>query len=193
MKRISVILFKMIRSVRGTATCSVVEDGRRLYGKGRAVHQSGTPNRFTESELSFTRNVQVDMGFSPRRERPVSDDASVTIESGMGSARHARPTGRTRGLSSGIALLQEWGRPVEKIRPGNVMKCPADARHGHSALIHLAVTGDNGKQVDGKEKAQSHRIVQSESFFDFPVWISHVEKGQSFNLFHMCIKAFSTA
>ncbi|MNY10863.1 Carboxymuconolactone decarboxylase family protein [compost metagenome] len=61
-------------------------------------------------------------------------------------------------VTSGVGLVQEWGKPVQEIRPGDVIVCPPGVKHWHgaaptSAMTHLAVTGSvDGKNVQWMEK-----------------------------------------
>jgi quercetin dioxygenase-like cupin family protein len=60
---------------------------------------------------------------------------------------------------SGQGLTQEWGKPVQVIRPGDVIHCPPGVKHWHgatrtTAMTHLAVTGtlQDGKNATWMEK-----------------------------------------
>jgi len=58
---------------------------------------------------------------------------------------------------SGVGLTQQWGNPVQVIRPGDVVSCPPGVKHWHgagptTAMTHLAVTGNQGgKNVNWME------------------------------------------
>jgi quercetin dioxygenase-like cupin family protein len=64
---------------------------------------------------------------------------------------------------SGVGLTQEWGRPVQVIRPGDVVWCPPGVKHWHgatpaTAMTHLAVTGTlDGKNVNWMEKVSDEQ------------------------------------
>jgi quercetin dioxygenase-like cupin family protein len=75
----------------------------------------------------------------------------VTFEPGARSAWHTHPKGQRLVVTSGVGLTQEWGKPVQEIRPGDVVWCPPGVKHWHgaarsTAMTHLAVTG----MVDSK-------------------------------------------
>lgn len=82
----------------------------------------------------------------------------VTFEPGARSAWHAHPAGQRLVVTSGVGLTQEWGKPVQVIRPGDVVWCPPGVKHWHgaapdTAMTHLAVTGTvDGKNVTWMEK-----------------------------------------
>nr|WP_244884913.1 carboxymuconolactone decarboxylase family protein [Singulisphaera acidiphila] len=84
--------------------------------------------------------------------------AYVTFEPGARSAWHTHPAGQRLVVVSGVGLTQEWGKPVQEIRPGDVVWCPPGVKHWHgapptTAMAHLAVTGAvDGKSVEWLEK-----------------------------------------
>ena len=83
--------------------------------------------------------------------------AWVTFEPGAHTAWHTHPLGQTLIVTSGCGLVQSWGGPVEKIRPGDVVWCPPGEKHWHgatptTAMTHIAVLEVlNGKNVDWLE------------------------------------------
>jgi len=94
---------------------------------------------------------------------PVDEDihasgAYVTFEPGARSAWHTHPAGQRLVVTSGVGLTQEWGKPVQEIRPGDVVWCLPGVKHWHgaaptTAMTHLAVTGSvDGKSVTWMEK-----------------------------------------
>jgi quercetin dioxygenase-like cupin family protein len=82
----------------------------------------------------------------------------VTFEPGSRSAWHTHPAGQRLVVKSGVGLTQEWGKPTQAIRPGDVVWCPPGVKHWHgasptTAMTHLAVTGtEDGKNVTWMEK-----------------------------------------
>ena len=82
----------------------------------------------------------------------------VTFEPGARSAWHAHPAGQRLVVVSGVGLTQEWAKPIQEIRPGDVIWCPPGVKHWHgaapaTAMVHLAVTGTvDGKNVTWMEK-----------------------------------------
>ncbi|WP_251004522.1 AEC family transporter [Escherichia coli] len=79
------------------------------------------------------------------------------FEPGARSAWHTHPAGQRLIVTSGVGLTQQEGKPVQVIRAGDVISCPADVKHWHgvapgSAMTHLAITGMvDGKSVNWKE------------------------------------------
>lgn len=82
----------------------------------------------------------------------------VTFEPGARSAWHTHPAGQRLVVTSGVDLTQEWGKPVQVIRPGDVVWCPPGVKHWHgaalgTAMTHQAITGTvDGKNVTWMEK-----------------------------------------
>jgi quercetin dioxygenase-like cupin family protein len=64
---------------------------------------------------------------------------------------------------SGVGLTQQWGKPVQVIRPGDVVACPPGVKHWHgaaptTAMSHLAVTGNHdGRNVNWMEKVSDEQ------------------------------------
>ena len=66
--------------------------------------------------------------------------------------------GQTLIVTAGCGLVQSWGGPIVKIRPGDVVRCPPDEKHWHgatgtTAMTHIAIVEElNGKGVEWMEK-----------------------------------------
>lgn len=112
----------------------------------------------------FTGTVRIDPVW-PASDTINASGGLVTFEPGARSAWHTHPAGQRLVVTSGVGLTQEWGRPVQTIRPGDVVWCPPGVKHWHgaaphTAMTHLAVTGTvDGKNVTWMEKvsdAQYH-------------------------------------
>jgi len=87
-----------------------------------------------------------------------ASSAYVTFEPEARSAWHTHPKGQYLVVTSGVGLTQEWEKPVQIIRPGDVVWCPPGVKHWHgaaptTAMTHLAITGTvDGKNVNWMEK-----------------------------------------
>ena len=105
----------------------------------------------------FTGTVRVDPLFKAPDPARVSG-ASVTFEPGARSAWHTHPLGQVLIVTSGVGLTQCWGEPLVKIRPGDVIWCPAGKKHWHgttptTSVTHIAIQEAlDGKVVDWMEK-----------------------------------------
>ena len=105
----------------------------------------------------FTGRVRVD-ALSPANDSINAASAYVTFEPGARSAWHTHPQGQYLIVTAGAGLTQQWGKPVQQLRPGDVVWCPPGVKHWHgaspgTAMSHLAVTGNvEGKNVTWMEK-----------------------------------------
>lgn len=105
----------------------------------------------------FTGRVRIDPVW-PADGNIGASGAWVTFEPGARSAWHVHPAGQRLVVTAGVGLIQEWGQPVQVIRPGDVVWCPPGVKHWHgaangTAMTHLAVTGTrDGKNVIWMEK-----------------------------------------
>ena len=68
---------------------------------------------------------------------------------------------------SGIGLTQEWGKPVQVIRQGDVVWCPPRVKHWHgaaptTAMTHIAVQEQlDGRAVDWMEKVSDELLIET--------------------------------
>ncbi|MGH1475134.1 (R)-mandelonitrile lyase [Yersinia proxima] len=121
------------------------------------ITPAGSQKAIFGAEENFTSRVRVDPLFTADKEIAVSA-AYVTFEPGARSAWHTHPAGQRLIVTSGVGLTQAEGQPVQVIRAGDVVSCPAGVKHWHgaapdSAMTHLAVTGIiDGKSVNWMEK-----------------------------------------
>src|SRR5687767_12570542 len=110
----------------------------------------------------FTGRVRVDPVWAADTHINTSG-AWVTFEPGARSAWHTHPIGQRLVVVTGQGLTQEWGKPVQVIRPGDVVVCPPGVKHWHgagptTAMTHLAVTGTvEGKNVNWMEKVSDEQ------------------------------------
>ena len=85
--------------------------------------------------------------------------AYVTFEPGARSAWHSHPQGQHIIVTYGVGFTQQWGEPIQTIKPGDVIWCPPGVKHWHGAsattpLTHIVVTGHDkaGNNVNWMEK-----------------------------------------
>ena len=140
-----------------TLAATAVEAQPDDAASGQQISRAGTRASMARPEETFTGRVRVDPLFAATQEVNASA-AYVTFEPGARSAWHTHPAGQRLVVVSGVGLTQEEGKPVQEIRPGDVILCPPGVRHWHgaaatTAMTHLAITGTvNGKSVDWMEK-----------------------------------------
>lgn len=159
-----VLLVGVSRVLLGVVACAavtVVEAAESLDSRSSPAHQqimrAGTQSSFFGPAANFTGRVRVDPLFPSDADIPAAG-AYVTFEPGARSAWHIHPAGQRLVVISGVGLTQQWGKPVQEVRAGDVVVCPAGIKHWHgaaptTAMTHLAVSGlKDGKSVEWKEK-----------------------------------------
>ena len=98
----------------------------------------------------FTGSVRVDPLFSVIEPSRIAG-ARVTFEPSARTAWHTHPLGQTLIVTAGTGWVQQWDRPVEEMREGDVVRIPPGAKHWHGAtpttrMTHIALQ----EQLDGK-------------------------------------------
>lgn len=114
---------------------------------------------------NFTGAVRVDtLAQAPA---PARTGASyVTFEPGARSAWHSHPLGQTLVVTSGVGRVQQWGKDVQEIRPGDVIWTPPGVKHWHgaapeTAMTHIAIQEClDGKPVEWMEKVSDVQYAQ---------------------------------
>ncbi|MDE2590974.1 MAG: cupin domain-containing protein [Patescibacteria group bacterium] len=110
----------------------------------------------------FTGTVRIDPLFqapSPARVQ----GASVTFEPGARTAWHTHPLGQTLIITAGCGLVQRDGKPIEEVRPGDVVWFPSGEKHWHgatpiTAMTHIAIQEQrDGKAVEWMEKVSDEQ------------------------------------
>jgi 4-carboxymuconolactone decarboxylase len=131
------------------------------------ITRSGShPSRQGPAE-NFTGSVRVDPLFQAHGPSRTSG-ASVTFEPGARSAWHTHPLGQTLIVTAGTGRVQQWGGPIEEIRPGDVVWIPPGQKHWHgaapnTAMAHIALV----EQLDGKTTDWLEQV--SEAQYGAPV------------------------
>jgi 4-carboxymuconolactone decarboxylase len=127
-----------------------------------AVIRAGSQPSSRAPEQYFTGSVRRDPLF------PVSPPSrmvggSVTFEAGARSAWHTHPLGQILIVTAGAGRVQQWGGPVQEIRPGDVVRIPPGVKHWHgaaptTAMTHIALTEElDGKNTDWLEKVSDEQ------------------------------------
>jgi quercetin dioxygenase-like cupin family protein len=126
------------------------------------IKRSGSQPSAKGPAENFTGTVRVDPLF-PAIEPMRASAAYVTFEPGARSAWHTHPLGQRLIVTAGFGRTQVWGGPVEEIRPGDVVICPAGVKHWHgasptTAMTHIAIQeAKDGKVVDWLEKVSDEQ------------------------------------
>jgi mannose-6-phosphate isomerase-like protein (cupin superfamily) len=95
------------------------------------------------------------------REAAQAGDGEERLELGgraPSSWRRSSGLGQTLIVTSGAGRVQQWGGPVEELRPGDVVWTPPGVKHWHgaaptTAMTHIAIQESlDGKVVEWMEK-----------------------------------------
>lgn len=119
------------------------------------IHAGSQPSTHGSAD-HFTGSVQVDSRFQEEAPSRIGG-ATVTFETGARTAWHTHPLGQTLIVTAGMGLVQQWGGPVQVIKPGDVVWIPPGVKHWHGAtrttsMTHIAIAEAlNGKSVDWME------------------------------------------
>lgn len=155
----------MNRTLLGIAACAVspfaaaAEPSAQATpsASGQQISRVGSQASMPGPAANFTGRARVDPLF-PADAAIAASAAYVTFEPGSRSAWHTHPAGQRLLVVHGVGLTQEWGKPVQEIRPGDVVVCPPGIKHWHgaaaaTAMTHLAITGTvDGRSVEWLEK-----------------------------------------
>lgn len=108
----------------------------------------------------FTGTVRVDPLFAVAAPARASGGL-VTFEPGARTAWHTHPLGQTLIVTAGRGRVQQWGGPVQDIRPGDVVTIPPGVKHWHgagvtTAMSHIAIQESlDGQAVTWLEKVDA--------------------------------------
>lgn len=154
---IKTALLTAIVGIDGGLLLTCASNAMAAETAGQRIAAAGSQASVSGPAENFTGRVRVDPLFAADAVLSTSG-AYVTFEPGARSAWHTHPAGQRLVVTAGVGLTQEWGKPVQVIRPGDVVVCPAGVKHWHgaaprTAMTHLAVTGVvGGKSVEWLQK-----------------------------------------
>ncbi|MBB5865227.1 cupin domain-containing protein [Xanthomonas sp. 3058] len=87
----------------------------------------------------FTGRVRIDAPFQTDAPARVGG-ATVSFEPGARTAWHTHPLGQTLIVTAGAGRVQEWGKPAQEIRPGDIVWIPPGVKHWHGANATVAMS-----------------------------------------------------
>ena len=108
-------------------------------GKSQTILRNGEFPTAKGSDQFFTGSVRVEQLY-PANNDMRSSVGVVTFEPGARSNWHIHPVGQALIVTSGVGLTQEWGKPIQVIRAGDVVICPVNVKHWHGAAPNSAMT-----------------------------------------------------
>lgn len=145
-----------------TATSIGSSFAAELSRTSQQITRAGEQVSMTGPADYFTGRVRVDP-LSAANASIHTSAAYVTFEPGARSAWHTHPIGQYLVVTAGVGRTQQWGTPVQELRPGDVVWCPPGVKHWHgaapsTAMTHMAITGtQNGKNVIWMEKVSDEQ------------------------------------
>lgn len=111
---------------------------------------------------NFTGSVRITPLFEAREPSRMAG-GSVTFEPSARTAWHTHPLGQTLIVTAGSGSVQQWGRPIQEIRLGDVVQIPPGVKHWHgatatTAMTHIALQEQlDGKNVDWMEQVSDEQ------------------------------------
>lgn len=132
------------------------------------VTRAGSQPSEAGPEKNFSGSVRVDSRFQAPTPARVGGGI-VTFEPGARTKWHTHPLGQTLIVTAGVGRVQEWGDPVQEIRPGDVVWIPPGVKHWHGAspttgMTHVAISEQlDGKSVDWQEKVSDAQFGSATS------------------------------
>lgn len=107
-------------------------------GTVKVAHTGEKPSTAGPTDY-FTGRVRIDASF--QAEPPArAGGASVTFEPGARTAWHTHPLGQTLIVTAGAGWVQEWGKPAQALKPGDIAWIPPGIKHWHGARADVAMT-----------------------------------------------------
>jgi 4-carboxymuconolactone decarboxylase len=132
--------------------------------KVKVTHLGSQPSIMAPAE-HFTGSARIDPLFESKD--PSLSAAYVTFDPGAHSAWHTHPAGQILIVTAGVGRVQQWGEPVQEIRPGDVVWIPPGRKHWHGAapttgMTHIAIQGAvGGKNIDWMEEVNDQQYTMT--------------------------------
>jgi len=127
-----------------------------------SITQSGSQPSAKGTVEYFTGAVRIDSRFQQSDPARVGGGI-VTFEPGARTAWHAHPLGQTLIVTAGAGLIQQWGGPIQEMKPGDVVWIPPGVKHWHgatatTAMTHIAIAEQlAGKSAEWMEKVSDEQ------------------------------------
>ncbi|MDX1673363.1 MAG: carboxymuconolactone decarboxylase family protein [Longimicrobiales bacterium] len=154
----------MKRPIATALALALLVPAAALAQDSLAVVPSAAPARLAPAE-NFTGTVRVSGWFEA--EAPArSYGATVAFEPGARTHWHTHALGQTLVITAGTGRVQQWGGPVREVRPGDVVRIPAGAKHWHGAapdapMTHVALVErpDDGPATEWMEAVSGEQYA----------------------------------
>lgn len=126
------------------------------------IIRNGSQESFEGPKEWFTGEVTVKNLFSDNKSRNYSGSL-VKFKPGARTAWHTHPVGQRLIITEGIGWVQEWDKPIEEVREGDIIWFAPEVKHWHgatpkSSMVHIALSGvSEGKAVKWMEKVSDEQ------------------------------------
>ncbi len=137
-----------------TAGIATAAQGETM--EGITITRKGSVKAMKGPETTFTGDVDVEFSI-PRRGNSQLSGGLVTFHPGARSNWHSHPYGQLLIVTDGKGRVQEWGKPIQEVFPGDLVWFPAGVKHWHgaapdSAMSHYSIQEEqDGKAADWME------------------------------------------
>jgi 4-carboxymuconolactone decarboxylase len=152
-----------------------------------SAQTNGTPATSPKTTMQNSPTITITRGSQPSQSAPTDyftgvarvsplsaanepsrlGGAFVTFEAGARTAWHTHPLGQTLIVIEGVGRVQQWGSPIQEMRPGDVVQIPPGVKHWHgaapkTAMTHIALAEQqDGNAVDWLEKVSDEQYDQT--------------------------------
>ncbi len=129
------------------------------------ITRNGTAPTVEGPEAWFTGRVNIDLSFQATEPARVGG-ASVQFSAKARTAWHTHPLGQTLIVTAGRGLVQEWGKEIQEINPGDIVWIPEGVKHWHgaapdSSMTHIAIAESlNGSVVEWLEHVSDEQYFR---------------------------------
>ncbi|MGE9984495.1 (R)-mandelonitrile lyase [Desulfovibrio sp. SGI.169] len=156
----------MVLALTATTAFFTTEARAAETNRAQTIIRNGEQAAIRGPAQFFTGTVRIDPLY-PANNDMRSSGGSVTFEPGARSNWHIHPVGQVLIVTSGVGRTQEWGKPIQEIRPGDVVVCPVGVKHWHgaapnSSMTHISICEEKepGKVVEWMEKVTDEQYSQ---------------------------------
>lgn len=129
-----------------------------------SVLRVGSQSTAKASSEYYSGEARVDSLFKGTGDARISGGI-VTFEPAARTAWHTHPLGQTLFITAGVGRVQQWGKPVQEMKPGDIVWIPPGVKHWHGAsptegMTHLAVAEQlDGSAVQWLEKVSDEQYL----------------------------------
>lgn len=123
--------------------------------KIRILHPGNTKSAQGPAS-NFTGQVRIDSLFQADAPAKLGG-GFVTFEPGSRTNWHTHPLGQTLIVTQGVGYIQEWNKPAQLIKTGDIVQIAPGVKHWHGAapeigMTHIALAeAENGQAADWLE------------------------------------------